>query len=108
MVGANERTVERVKKTYRTLHVCPLEELLEMPALEEDDDREEPSRLRKALRTLAPRKAKILRLRFGLDGAPMTLEEVGKVIGVTKERVRQIEVVAKRELGERMGRPSVR
>ena len=44
------------------------------------------------LKTLTPREAKVLSLRFGLDdGNPKTLEEVGKVFNVTRERIRQIE-----------------
>jgi len=44
-----------------------------------------------ALRGLKEREAKILRLYFGLDGAePMTLEEIGEVLNITRERVRQI------------------
>ena len=44
-----------------------------------------------ALGTLKEREAKILRLYFGLDGQePMTLEEIGGLLGVTRERVRQI------------------
>jgi RNA polymerase primary sigma factor len=44
-----------------------------------------------ALSTLDPREAKVLRLYFGLDDqAPMTLEEIGEILGVTRERVRQI------------------
>jgi len=49
--------------------------------------------------TLDPREATILRYRFGLDGGPeRTLEEVGEKFGVTRERVRQIETRALREL----------
>jgi len=44
-----------------------------------------------ALGTLKEREAKILRLYFGLDGQePMTLEEIGSLLGITRERVRQI------------------
>lgn len=51
------------------------------------------------LETLTPREAKVLRLRFGLDdGNPRTLEEVGKVFHVTRERIRQIEAKALRKL----------
>src|SRR5689334_12629809 len=44
-----------------------------------------------ALRSLKEREAKILRLYFGLDGSePLTLEEIGALLGITRERVRQI------------------
>ena len=51
------------------------------------------------LDTLSPREKKVLELRFGLeDHQPRTLEEVGKVFGVTRERIRQIEAKALRKL----------
>ena len=51
------------------------------------------------LETLTPREEKVLRLRFGLDdGRARTLEEVGQVFGVTRERIRQIEAQALRKL----------
>ncbi len=51
------------------------------------------------LNTLSEREAKIIRLRFGIDsGYPRTLEEVGKMFNVTRERVRQIEAKAIRKL----------
>ena len=51
------------------------------------------------LNTLSERESKIIRLRFGLDsGYPRTLEEVGKMFDVTRERVRQIEAKAIRKL----------
>ncbi len=47
------------------------------------------------LSTLPPREVRILQLRYGLlDGQPYTLEEVGRKMGVTRERVRQIEAQA--------------
>jgi RNA polymerase primary sigma factor len=52
-----------------------------------------------ALDQLTERERKVLELRYGLsDGQPRTLEEVGKAFGVTRERVRQIEVKALRKL----------
>ena len=51
------------------------------------------------LGTLTPREAKVLALRFGLeDGQSHTLEEVGTVFHVTRERIRQIEAKALRKL----------
>jgi RNA polymerase primary sigma factor len=48
--------------------------------------------LRQVLLTLSAREAGVIRLRFGLaDGRPRTLDEVGQVYGVTRERIRQIE-----------------
>ncbi len=53
----------------------------------------------KILSTLSEREAKILKLRFGIDtGYPRTLEEVGRIFRVTRERVRQIEAKAIRKL----------
>jgi RNA polymerase primary sigma factor len=51
------------------------------------------------LNTLTEREEKVLRLRFGIgDGYPRTLEEVGQIFNVTRERVRQIEAKALRKL----------
>ncbi len=55
--------------------------------------------LMEVLDTLTDREQKVLRLRFGLDdGRPRTLEEVGRVFNVTRERIRQIEAKALRKL----------
>jgi RNA polymerase primary sigma factor len=52
-----------------------------------------------ALEQLNPRMRRVLSLRFGLDGeSPQTLEEVGNQLGITRERVRQLETRALREL----------
>ena len=55
--------------------------------------------LEEVLSTLSDREARVLRMRFGLEGQrPMTLEEVGREFGVTRERIRQIEAKALRKL----------
>ncbi|CAM3107081.1 RNA polymerase sigma factor RpoD [Sporolactobacillus spathodeae] len=75
----------------------------------EDQDAKAPSdaaayellkeQLEDVLDTLTDREENVLRLRFGLDdGRTRTLEEVGKVFGVTRERIRQIEAKALRKL----------
>jgi RNA polymerase primary sigma factor len=67
-------------------------------------DEETSQKLRKkeladALQRLNPRMRRVLALRFGLEGQnPQTLEEVGAVLGITRERVRQLESRALREL----------
>ncbi len=92
---------------------------LETPIGEEEDshlgdfleDRDSPApedqvsktllreQLDKVLHTLTPREESVLKLRFGLeDGRPRTLEEVGKVFDITRERIRQIEAKAVRKL----------
>ena len=56
-------------------------------------------RLREALDALGERESRILRLRYGLDdGQARTLEQVGQVFGLTRERIRQIEARAIRRL----------
>ena len=57
-----------------------------------------------ALAGLPPRDAKVLRLYFGLDdGKSRTLEEIGKIMGVTRERIRQLRDRALRQLREEYG-----
>ncbi|MBI2759656.1 MAG: sigma-70 family RNA polymerase sigma factor [Chloroflexi bacterium] len=56
-------------------------------------------KLEEVLTSLSPREARVLRLRFGLDdGNIYTLEEVGQKFGLTRERIRQIEGKALRQL----------
>ena len=54
--------------------------------------------IRNVLSTLTPREEKVLLLRYGFDGRERTLEEVGQIYNVTRERIRQIEAKALRKL----------
>jgi RNA polymerase primary sigma factor len=68
----------------------PIEDVINLRLTEEVD---------KVLATLSPREEKILRMRFGIgERSDHTLEEVGKVFGVTRERIRQIEAKALKKL----------
>ena len=52
----------------------------------------------RVLATLTPREESVIRQRFGFDGCEMALNDIGEIEGVTKERIRQIEVKALRKL----------
>jgi RNA polymerase primary sigma factor len=68
----------------------PIEDVINLRLTEE---------VEKVLATLTPREEKILRMRFGIgERSDHTLEEVGKVFGVTRERIRQIEAKALKKL----------
>jgi RNA polymerase primary sigma factor len=61
------------------------------------------SALHRAVRELPEREQQVVKLRYGLDGddEPKSLEEIGRILGITRERVRQIEAGALRQLAER-------
>jgi len=116
IAGQMEISVERVREIQK---IAQEPVSLETPIGEEEDshlgdfieDQDAPApaeaasflllkeQLEEVLETLTPREEKVLRLRFGLDdGRARTLEEVGHVFGVTRERIRQIEAKALRKL----------
>ena len=65
--------------------------------------RDELSTVFSLLDAIDEREATVLRLRFGLDGKePLTLKQIGQEIGLTRERVRQIEVEALAKLNQRL------
>ncbi|HET7044048.1 MAG TPA: sigma-70 family RNA polymerase sigma factor [Gaiellaceae bacterium] len=74
---------------------APIEEEVQVSLTEET--------LRAAVRDLPEREQQILRLRYGLDGGddPKSLEEIGRIMGLTRERVRQLESAALKRLAER-------
>lgn len=71
-----------------------------------DDD--EKRKIRELLDAISEREAAVLRMRYGLeDNTPMTLEEIGARLGLTRERVRQIENEALRKLHQQLsGEPA--
>ena len=55
-------------------------------------DRQEKIRLRDLLDAITDRESEVLRMRYGIEGVePMTLEQIGERVGLTRERIRQIE-----------------
>jgi RNA polymerase primary sigma factor len=71
------------------------DELAGQAAHREVEKQELSKRLTQALQTLDPRERKILQMRFGLErGEERTLTEVAQVMGVSRERIRQIEQAA--------------
>ena len=76
-----------------------LEDVRAPAPLELTADKARATELREALATLDPRLQRVVTLRFGLDGGtPYTLDEIGEDVGVTRERVRQLETRALRQL----------
>lgn len=81
-----------------------LEEILEDERIVSPEEETERELLRvyadDLLQLLSEREAIVIRHRYGLaeDGRAKTLEEIGKIVGVTRERVRQIEVISLRKM----------
>jgi RNA polymerase primary sigma factor len=67
--------------------------------LEKTVDRELREKIERTLKVLNPREEEIIRLRFGINrDMPFTLEEIGRVMGLSRERVRQIEATALKKI----------
>ena len=76
-----------------------VEDMSAISPTESAEQRDKRERVRVELQVLTAREQQVLRLRYGIyDGQPRTLEEVGKVFNVTRERIRQIEAKALRKL----------
>jgi RNA polymerase primary sigma factor len=85
----------------------------ELADLFADDSAENPAELaedalraravREALADLPERERRVLELRFGLDGEPQSLEAIGAELGLTRERIRQLETQALASLGDTLG-----
>lgn len=71
---------------------------VEDEAIQREVDRERDEKMCAAMSRLNERQHRILRLRYGMEGHPRTLEEIALREGITRERVRQIQLVAERKL----------
>lgn len=79
--GDGERALEDFLRDHQTVN----------PG-EQADQRLLKERIHEVLKSLAPREREVIELRFGLaDGTPKTLDEVARLYGITRERIRQIE-----------------
>ena len=99
----NKTVIKRVINATRTASqpvsldlLCSLNEVIEDRTTPRPDqqffDDYERDKIRELLGTISTREATVLRLRYGLDdNSPMTLEEIGARLGLTRERIRQIE-----------------
>ena len=97
------------EKTHRERYVTGHEEMFEGQPNVRTDEQEivaqadmARNRVTNLLESLDPRTREVIRMRNGLDGnAEMTLEQIGQHFGITKERVRQINVRGMKQLRER-------
>ncbi len=87
-----------LKNGEDTTHLDLLENQDATPCDEQMIKQELKSKISELLANLPEREKKILRMRFGFDGETKTLEEIGKKMGVSRERVRQIEKRAKEKV----------
>ena len=101
------RAFQRPAQSARTEDGSSLSDMLcdhkTLPPDEQVLNKDDLATIGQLLTMIDEREAAILRLRFGLDGQePLTLKEVGKEVGLTRERVRQIEIEALEKLNHRL------
>jgi RNA polymerase primary sigma factor len=108
--------IRRAVKAYQAPSQAPIGEdgvAMDFGDLFEDTRGKQPDReasenedfkiILKLLDSIDERDARVLRLRFGLEGhEPLTLKQIGEIVGLTRERVRQIEVEALRRLNQQL------
>jgi RNA polymerase primary sigma factor len=81
--------------------ICP--DSRQGPPETQSEHREDYAMVLRLLDSIDERDARVIRLRFGLEGQPpLTLKEIGHEVGLTRERVRQIEMEALRRLQSQM------
>jgi len=115
VLGIPRKKLAIIKKAIRIYNLAPqtdqaetgwsLGELLEDERFRPPDEQlvthDSLEHIREKLETMDPREAAVLRMRFGLDDRqPRTLKEIGNILGLTRERVRQIETEALSKLAE--------
>jgi RNA polymerase primary sigma factor len=112
LANMREDEIDSIMRAYRTHlsldmplrsdEATPYIDLLESPETIPYDDQIMQESLKtkidEMLKGLSPREEKILRLRFGFEDEPKTLEEIGRNLGLSRERIRQIEKRAKAKL----------
>jgi RNA polymerase primary sigma factor len=111
--GAIKRSIRAgisSSQTVSTDFLSTLNDMLEdertPPPFEEVLDTSERQMIQKMLKAVDEREAQVLRLRYGLNtDRPHTLKEIGKILGLTRERVRQIETHALMKLNAIMSHP---
>jgi RNA polymerase primary sigma factor len=82
--SSSELSARATSPNFESKSICDLSSLVEWDNFVEQ--------LNNVLATLTDREAGVISMRFGINcDAPMTLEEIGKIYGVTRERIRQIE-----------------